>query len=102
MSVSQSVSQSIERSILHSEHTKKSQHTADGIHHDQSAVGDPESGRYFTGEIHVTGRVNQVDQETTALASVNLVGSLDQSSVGFAQLKVHGDGTAIHFTRINS
>jgi hypothetical protein len=42
-------------------------HTFDGVDDDEGTVGDTESSSDFGGEVNVTGRVDQVDQELVLL-----------------------------------
>jgi hypothetical protein len=48
-------------------------HTFDGVDDDEGAVGDTQRSGDFGGEINVTGRVDQVDQE---LVLLNLLGHI--------------------------
>ena len=41
---------------------KRKQLTADTVHDDEGSVGDTEGSCHFTGEVHVAGRVDEVDQ----------------------------------------
>ncbi len=62
--------------------------TRDTVHHNQSSIGDTQSGRDLRGEVHVAGRVDQVDEETNPILTL-----LNEGHVIFRQLVVHGDGT---------
>ena len=65
------------------------QFTRHAIHDDQSSVGDTKSGRDLRREVNVTGRVDQVDQE-----SVGVGLGLDKLHVGLVQLVVQRDTPA--------
>ena len=69
--------------------------TRNTIYDDESSVCDTEGCSYFTGEIHVPRRVNQVDKETL-LGLVTLVRVSDEKQILVLQLEVHGDGTTDH------
>eukprot|EP00043_Microstomoeca_roanoka_P011771 m.111338 g.111338 ORF g.111338 m.111338 type:complete len:377 (-) comp15293_c0_seq1:145-1275(-) len=62
-------------------------HTRDAIDDDKSTIGNTESSSHFRGEIDVSGRVNEVDQE-----SVTLDLGLDEGHVLLLKLVVQGDG----------
>lgn len=62
--------------------------TLDTVDDDEGTVGDTESGRDLGGEVDVTGRVDQVDQE---LVTVDLLGNVLEV-VGVGQVGVEGDG----------
>lgn len=68
------------------EHSKT--FTRDAVHHNQSSIGDTQSGRDLRGEVHVAGRVNQVDEETKSILTL-----LNEGHVILSQLVVHRDGT---------
>lgn len=67
------------------EHSKT--FTRDAIHHNQSSIGDTQGGRDLRGEVHVAGRVDQVDEETHPILTL-----LNEGHVILSQLVVHGDG----------
>jgi hypothetical protein len=63
-------------------------HTLDGVDDDESTVGDTESGGDFRGEIYVTGRVDQIDQEVVL---DHLLGDVLEI-VLLVELRIQGDG----------
>jgi hypothetical protein len=63
-------------------------HAFDGVDDDEGAVSDTEGSGDFGGEINVTGRVNQVDQE---LVLLNLLGDILKIFL-LGKLSVQGDG----------
>jgi hypothetical protein len=63
-------------------------HTFDGVDDDESTIGDTESSGDFRGEIDVTGRIDQVDQEVVLLG---LLWDILQV-LGVLKLSVQGDG----------
>lgn len=62
--------------------------TFDGVNDNKSTIGDTESSRDFGGEVNVTGRVDQVDQEAILLR----LGGNVLEVLGVAELSVQGDG----------
>ncbi len=62
--------------------------TGDAIHDDEGAVSDPECGGDFAGEVHVAGRVDQVNQETGG----RLLLLLDEGHVLLGHVEEHRDG----------
>ena len=61
------------------------------INNDKSSISNSQCGCHFTGEVDVSGGVNQVDQETTALVSL----LLDGIKILLAQLIVQRDSAKI-------
>lgn len=71
--------------MMHSKHSITL--TRDAVHHNQSSICDTQSGRDLRGEVHVAGRVDQVDEETQPILAL-----LDEGHVILVQLVVQGDG----------
>ena len=67
------------------------------INNDKSSISNSQSGCHFTGEVNVSGGVDQVDQETTALVSL----LLDGIKILLVQLIVQRDGTKIIIQNLN-
>lgn len=66
-------------------------HTFDGVDDDKGTIGDTESGSDFRGEINVTRRVDQVDQE---LVLLGLDGDVLEV-LGVLKLGEQGDGSGL-------
>lgn len=64
--------------------------TFDTVDDDKSTIGNTESSSDFGGEIDVTGRVNQVDQEVVAFGLL-----CDVLDVILGQLSVQGNGSGL-------
>ena len=62
--------------------------TTDTVHHHQSSVGDPEGSCDLAGEVHVAGRVDEIDEEAVAVLLLRDVGQ-----VLLRQLVVERDAT---------
>ncbi len=60
------------------------------VNDDKGSVSDTESGSDFRGEVDVSGRVNQVDEE-----SVSVNGLLDVSEILSRQFVVECDGCGL-------
>jgi hypothetical protein len=63
-------------------------HTFDGVDDNEGTIGNTESSSDFRGEINVTGRIDQVDQEVVLLG---LDGNVLEV-LGVLELGVQGDG----------
>lgn len=61
--------------------------TWDTVHHYQGSIGDPEGSRDLRGEVYVTRRVDQVDEEAVPVHVL-----LDKRQVAIGKLVVHRDG----------
>jgi hypothetical protein len=64
--------------------------TLDTVDDDKGTISDSESGSDFGGEIDVTGRIDQVDQE---LVSVSLLDDIGDILLGEGE--VHRDGSRL-------
>lgn len=64
--------------------------TFNGVDDDESTISNTESSSDFRGEVNVSGRVDQVDQE---LVTVSLL--LDIGNKLLVQFEVHGDGSGL-------
>merc|ERR1719429_566336 len=71
--------------------------TGDTVHHHQSSVSDTESSSHLGGEVNVTRRVDQVDEEAKLVRAVSLLGLLLLAEVKILlqHLEVHGDGSGL-------
>jgi len=63
-------------------------HTVDGVHNHERAVGDTERRSHLSGEVNVTRRVDEVDEELTAF---RILGHLVVGDLLRSDLIVQGD-----------
>lgn len=65
--------------------------TWDTVHHHQGSVGDPEGGGDLGGEVHMTRRIDQVDEEAVSIFTL-----LYERQVILSQLVEQRDGPESH------
>lgn len=67
-------------------------HTGDTVHNNKGSISNTESSCHLRGEVNVSGRVNQVDQETL-LTLLALVRVGNEHQVFLLELEEHRDST---------